>query len=164
MNPIVFVDHAFISSTPLTSLNVLDYFSRSPFYDSTCTNEILKMQNQYRGIISYEGIEKLNGMYYTLEHSSDFLFIIRCSLNNNGKTENLKFYYIIYGYIYEGPSSDLLYKNRVNNIFWYLNQIIDYHVENIFDENYDAKKCNKSDDQKLKKIVEDVHELLNKEM
>lgn len=163
MNPIVFVDQSYISTTPLNSSNVLEYFSRSPFYDSSCTNEILKMQNQYRGITSFEGIEKLNGMYYALEYSSDFLFIIRCSLNSNGVSNNLKFFYIIHGYIYEGPNANSLYKNRINNIFWYLNKILDYHIELMLQDKKETNEINNLNCKIQDTIVQDVLEILKKE-
>lgn len=35
-------DDAFLAAAPLTKGNILDYFSRSPFYDAACNNELLR--------------------------------------------------------------------------------------------------------------------------
>ncbi|KAK6090171.1 hypothetical protein P3W45_000897 [Vairimorpha bombi] len=148
MDKICFVDHAFLSATLLSPDNVIEYFSRSPFYDASSVNEIVKMQNQYRGISVTEDVSKYNGIYYVLEHSNtdNTLFIIRQSINKDNVHTNKAFYYVIYGHIYQAPSQESVYKSGINNIFWHLCNTLDYYVDNeLLNKNTEETKKNEDD-------------------
>lgn len=130
MDNICFVDHVFLSSNPLTSENILDYFSTSPFYDKSSVNEILKMQNQYRGISTLQqDVSKHKGVFYVLDHcnTDNTLFVIRQSDND----VNLAYFYVIHGHIYKAPTNNKIFNTRINDIYWYLNEILDSYLDKL---------------------------------
>ncbi|WUR03895.1 mediator of RNA polymerase II transcription subunit 6 (MED6) [Vairimorpha necatrix] len=147
MDNIFYVDHIFISNHQLTPQNIITYFSTSPFYDKSSINEILKMQNQYRGIdISNEEVTKYKGMYYILESNTpdNTLFVIKQALNEKDQNINLSFYYVIHGFIYKAPSNHKIYNTRINDIYFYLNEIMDFYFKKLFIE----EKCEEKRDEK----------------
>ncbi|EOB14425.1 Mediator of RNA polymerase II transcription subunit 6 [Nosema bombycis CQ1] len=128
MENISFVDTNFLTYNPLNETNILDYFSTSPFYDSSSNNEVLKMQSQYTGNKINQQVENLRGVYFILDfkNQENTLFIIRKSENvNQNLTLNLNFYYVIHGHIYEAPSDSFLYTVRSTEIFFKLNKLLD---------------------------------------
>ena len=55
-----FKDELFVQHFGLNEQNVLDYFARSDFYDKSCNNEQLKMQNQ-----SIDSLRSMVGLEYS---------------------------------------------------------------------------------------------------
>lgn len=146
MDKICFVDQVFLQNSPLSPDNILEYFARSPFYDSSSINEIVKMQNQYRGISGNDDFSKYKGMYYVVDHYNpeNTLFVIRQSINKDNLHTNIAYFYVIHGHIYQAPTQESIYNASINNIFWHLSNTIDFYIDNqlcnINNEEKDQKK------------------------
>ncbi|KAI6660510.1 hypothetical protein LOD99_14094 [Oopsacas minuta] len=89
----------------LNQHTILEYFCQksNPFYDSTCNNEVCKMQRQD---MSYT--KNMTGVEYDLLHMQDpYLFIIRKQYRESPSSIiPLNFYSIVDGFVYQCP--DLL--------------------------------------------------------
>ncbi|KAK9793169.1 hypothetical protein WJX73_002041 [Symbiochloris irregularis] len=95
-------DPNWLAAFPLNDLSVLDYFALSPFYDKSCNNEELRRRG--------EGIERLAalppGIEFKLQDAQPpHLFVIRKVLRKSPQSEeNVAFYYILDGSIYQAPT------------------------------------------------------------
>ncbi|KAJ2449720.1 Mediator of RNA polymerase II transcription subunit 6 [Coemansia sp. RSA 2336] len=87
--------------------NVLEYFSQSPFWDSTSNNAVLKMQTQFNDLqqASYD-LKSMKGIEFAVTHQEPpTLFIItKFRRTSPTKTTPLCVYYILDGNAYEAPS------------------------------------------------------------
>lgn len=128
---ISFVDQRFLSSRPLDTTNILEYFSGSPFYDKSCNNEILKMQTQFRGLDQKSKLSSMIGTFYEVESSNNekTLFVIRKAYNHGDTTETLGMYYVIHGHVYAAPTNYSIYRCRMGDSMWLLNSFIDKMME-----------------------------------
>ncbi|KAE8215687.1 hypothetical protein CF327_g1091 [Tilletia walkeri] len=99
----------------LTRQNILDYFSRSPFYDLQSTNQVLRMQNiaLTGGFMSTlsgdqkeeEELKRFTGIEFVVAHARpDALFVIhkRRRLSPT-ETIPLAAYYVLDGTVYQAP-------------------------------------------------------------
>ncbi|KAK0565206.1 Mediator of RNA polymerase II transcription subunit 6 [Tilletia horrida] len=99
----------------LNRQNILDYFSRSPFYDLQSTNQVLRMQNiaVTGGFMSAlggdqkeeEDLKRFTGIEFVVVHAQpDALFVIhkRRRLSPT-ETIPLAAYYVLSGTIYQAP-------------------------------------------------------------
>ena len=115
-----FKDTIFLESFGLSPWNVLDYFSKSQFYDSSCINEQVKMQQRFNTLnVSAEGLlgSSYELWYYTETPS---LFVIK-KLNKSLNSVKLTgIYYIIQGTIYQAPLLSSVLKNRLSTCLYYL--------------------------------------------
>lgn len=136
---IFFYEPAFLQNVPLTFETMLDYFAISSFYDKTCTNEIIKMQSQFTKINPKEYVKKMQGVYYEVDENikdsvnddnTNNLFVIYKKENVNNKHELLKVYYVMFGHIYCCPSTNLLSDNKLCEILWKINGMLDAYEEN----------------------------------
>jgi len=86
----------------LSAENVMAYFSdrRNPFYDVTCNNEVLKMQNR-----SLDQLANLQGVEYCLLYVQEpILYVIRKQNRNSpSHVTPISDYYIVAGTIYQAP-------------------------------------------------------------
>lgn len=86
----------------LSAENVMAYFSdrRNPFYDVTCNNEVLKMQNR-----SLDQLANLQGIEYCLLYVQEpILYVIRKQNRNSpSHVTPISDYYIVAGTIYQAP-------------------------------------------------------------
>ena len=82
---ICFRDVAWLQAFPLVRETVLDYLALSPFWDPTCNNEQLKMQNRHGAVVDMtaeqfsQKLEQMNfGVEYVVDgHTTDHrLFVI----------------------------------------------------------------------------------------
>ena len=128
---------------PLGALNsdsVLEYFAHSPFYDRTCLNEQLKMQNMPPPEAA-RLLGRLPGVAYALESlgagaagaaapkaGTAQLWVIRKLRRSlpEGKGEaqetTLRFYYVLDNVVYEAPSLAAVLRTRLLKIGWYLSE------------------------------------------
>ncbi|KAJ1722493.1 Mediator of RNA polymerase II transcription subunit 6 [Coemansia erecta] len=87
--------------------NVLEYFSQSPFWDSSSNNAILKMQTQFNDLqqASYN-LTSMVGIEFAVTHQEPpSLFIItKFRRSSPTKTVPLSVYYIVDGNAYEAPN------------------------------------------------------------
>jgi len=86
----------------LSAENVMAYFSdrRNPFYDTTCNNEVLKMQNR-----SMDQLANMQGVEYCLLYVQEpILYVIRKQNRNSpSHVTPISDYYIVAGTIYQAP-------------------------------------------------------------
>ncbi|KAL9934979.1 hypothetical protein V8E36_006055 [Tilletia maclaganii] len=99
----------------LTRQNILDYFSRSPFYDLQSTNQVLRMQNiaVTGGFMSSlggdqkeeEDLKRFTGIEFVVIHAQpDALFVIHKRRRTSPtETTPLAAYYVLSGTIYQAP-------------------------------------------------------------
>ncbi|EPR78173.1 Mediator of RNA polymerase II transcription subunit 6 [Spraguea lophii 42_110] len=120
----------FLQSCPLLPINILEYFSTSPFYDNSCNNEMLKMQTQYQNGTKF--LEDMVGLEYMLNYNDEenILFIIY-KINRHSITDFtlLNIYYIIHGTIYVAPTDADIFKSRLSNFYFHLNEALDLYLE-----------------------------------
>lgn len=124
-----FFDPNFINAHPLTTGNILEYFSLSKFYDKQSLNEILKMQSQFANIDISGKLTSTVGVYYILEFQADNLFVIGKKENDGQSTRILKMYYCMFGYIYCAPTHGRISDSRMMDALFYLNEAIDKYEE-----------------------------------
>jgi mediator of RNA polymerase II transcription subunit 6 len=113
-----FKDTVFLESFGLTPWNVLDYFSKSQFYDSSCINEQLKMQQRFNTLdVSDQG---LLGSSYELWYYSESLFVIKKLEKTLNSVTLTGVYYIVQGTIYQAPTLSQVLKNRLSTALYHL--------------------------------------------
>lgn len=124
-----FYNPNFLAGSPLTSENIIEYFSLSQFYDKGCVNEILKMQSQFANIDISHRLTTTVGVHYVLLQSYDNLYIIAKREFDGSRVTILKLYYCIHGYIYTAPSTKSLSECRIIDGLYYLNKALDAYEE-----------------------------------
>ncbi|XP_069064903.1 mediator of RNA polymerase II transcription subunit 6 [Pleurodeles waltl] len=96
----------------LNNVTVLDYFTErsNPFYDRTCSNEVVKMQR-----LTMDHLSQMTGVEYILLHAQEpILFIIRKQQRQSPtQVIPLADYYIIAGVIYQAPDLGSVINSRV---------------------------------------------------
>lgn len=105
--------------------NVLKYFSErsNSFYDSTCNNEIIKMQG-----LSLEHLANMTGVEYALLHAQEpILYIIRKQQRHSPThVTSIADYYIIAGVVYQAPDVKSVVNSRMTSTL--------HHIETAFSE------------------------------
>ena len=109
----------------LSSENVMTYFSdrRNPFYDATCNNEVLKMQQR-----SLDQLANMPGIEYCLLYVQEpILYVIR-KQNRHSPTHvtPISDYYIVAGTIYQAPDLGSVVNSRLLSAV--------SHLQSAFDE------------------------------
>jgi len=111
-----FQDPVFLQQFPLNPENVLDYFSNraNPFYESTCNNQLIKMQGQHMSnLTQMEGVE-----YGLIHHQDPILYIIqkrrRTQTPNGPVVTPLAHYHIINGTVYQAPDLASIMNSRLS--------------------------------------------------
>lgn len=134
MENICFRDQSFLNTTPLTEYTILEYFSTSQFYDTSCTNEVLKMQTKFGDTTSAHTLQDLNGIQYILhEYNDDRSLFIIYKINRYGidDFDVLVVYYVMFGNIYQSPINHSLFNGRLVNHFYLINEVLDLYEENL---------------------------------
>ncbi|KAG0436396.1 Mediator of RNA polymerase II transcription subunit 6 [Dictyocoela muelleri] len=122
-------------------LNTLfDYFTTSPFYDRTCSNEIIKMQTQ-RNPTNDKLKEMVGIQYITHEYelenirkliekcTGSSLILFKIFRHSYHDFKLLTFYYVVDGFIYEANSDAQIFKVRISNFLFYCNKALDLFFE-----------------------------------
>jgi len=128
---ISFRDQAWLETFPLNKDSVMDYFSRSSFYDGTCLNEQIKMQR-----LDPKTIQNRTGKEYFIEHvippeseqgNPPNIFVIRKQNRVSTKNvEHLSSYYILNGTAFQSPNIRTVCSSTLRASL--------YHVSNSFKE------------------------------
>ncbi|KAJ2501398.1 Mediator of RNA polymerase II transcription subunit 6 [Coemansia sp. RSA 1972] len=96
--------------------NVLEYFSQSPFWDSSSNNAVLKMQTQFNDLrqASYD-LKSMVGIEFSVTHQEPpSLFVItKFRRASPTKVTPIAVYYILDGNAYEAPSVHSIVSTRV---------------------------------------------------
>ncbi|KAH8917274.1 hypothetical protein BT69DRAFT_1286832 [Atractiella rhizophila] len=111
---------------PLTPHNIMEYFSYSPYYDKTSTNQTLRMQTEYvteegaQGRGEWNDPEKLRmltGTEFVLVHAAPpTFFIIHKRLRSSpSSTRLLSVYYVLNANIYQSTSLHTLLQSALSN-------------------------------------------------
>lgn len=124
-----FYDQNFLAMHPLTSSNVIEYFSTSQFYDRSSLNEILKMQSQFANIDISHKLTTTPGFYYCLEHEEENLYLIAKKRFDGETTVVLKMYYCMFGYIYCAPTTRSVSEARIADCMSHLSDALDRYEE-----------------------------------
>ena len=122
-------DQNFLAASPLTSANIMEYFSNFQFYERGCLNEILRMQSQFANIDISHRLTTTPGFYYILEHEAPGLFVIAKKEFDGARTTILRLYYCIHGYIYVAPSARAISESRMIDALWHLSEALDRYEE-----------------------------------
>ena len=97
-----YIDITWLTTFGLNSLNALDYFYSSPFYDPHCNNEIIRSQ----GLASTH-LQALTGVEYALDLQSSkepHLYVIKKQIRRSRNiAETLEVFYCLDGIIYQCP-------------------------------------------------------------
>lgn len=123
-----FIDLNWLKTNPLTLETALIYFSKSPFYDKTCNNEILHMQSQFSSIKPSQ-LNMLIGIEYQVELMNSVLVINKIFRESQNVTRLLECYYIVYGTIYKAPTLSEIYNTRLYNAMEFLDKGIELYLE-----------------------------------
>lgn len=127
---VCWVDHNWIKAWGLGAHNVLDYFACSQFYDLSCNNELLKMQNKSA---DSKNLEEMTGLEYQVDSSSKsglstlsalhpFLFIIvKQYRKSRSEVVKLNKYYILDKVVYQAPSLKSLFISRLSGFGFHVN-------------------------------------------
>ena len=128
-------------SGALNMRSALDYFAHSQFYDRTCLNEQLKMQQTMLSAASIqERLERLPGVLYmldddkseeippTAQEPAHTLYVVRKLVRADGngpprtRETTLRYYYILDGVVYECPTLEAVVRARLEKISWHLRE------------------------------------------
>lgn len=97
-----YIDITWLTTFGLSTVNVLDYFYSSPFYESTSNNEIIRTQG-----VSPEHLQSMVGIEYAVDYQSSkepHLYVIRKqNRRSRSSTETIEIYYCLDGIIYQCP-------------------------------------------------------------
>ncbi|KAJ3319974.1 hypothetical protein HDV06_005792 [Boothiomyces sp. JEL0866] len=128
LTSVSFKDTAFLQAFGLHELNIIEYFSKSQFYDVSCIDEQLKMQARFNDLqVTQLDHTKMTGIKYDLwyfTYQPSYFVIKKSQIYSETKAELLAIYYVIEGTIYQAPSLSLL------TSLFYLNKAFDLGTEN----------------------------------
>ena len=114
-----YLDILWLKTFGLFSVNVLDYFYTSPFFDQSSNNQLIRTQG-----VAPEHLISMVGIEYVLdEHniSEPNLYVIKKQLRESPrKAELLEIYYIIDGIIHQSPDLLQLFRSRISKASYYL--------------------------------------------
>ncbi|KAI8895544.1 MED6 mediator sub complex component-domain-containing protein [Globomyces pollinis-pini] len=118
----------------LHEYNVLDYFSQSQFYDTSCINEQIKMQARFN-LLEANLLDhtKMVGFEYDLwyfTYQPSYFIIRKHQRYSPQKTELVAIYYIVEGTIYQSPSLSTLLTNRVLTSTFFLTKAFEVGKDN----------------------------------
>ncbi|GAB2225660.1 hypothetical protein Droror1_Dr00006462 [Drosera rotundifolia] len=121
MTGICFRDQLWLNTYPLDRNLVFDYFALSPFYDPTCNNEQLRMNNIHP--LDEGHLSKMMGTEYILsEVMEPNLFVIRKQKRDPEKTipAAMLTYYVLDGSIYQAPQLSNVFASRIGRSLYYI--------------------------------------------
>ncbi|KAH7825643.1 putative mediator of rna polymerase ii transcription [Monocercomonoides exilis] len=122
-------DDAWLLHNPLNMETVMEYFSRSSFYDHECNNEVVKMQQ-----LPAERLRTLRGVEFSIEdHDTDLFIIAKRFRETETKTRMLDLYYVLYGSIYQSTDLSEILESRINrSLFFYRKALEDFRFSSEF--------------------------------
>lgn len=114
-----YIDITWLTTFGLSTVNVLDYFYTSPFYESTSNNEIIRTQG-----VSPDHLQTMIGIEYAVDYQSSkepHLYIIK-KQNRRSKTstETIEIFYCLDGIIYQCPLLLDVLKTRIAKATFHL--------------------------------------------
>uniref|UniRef100_A0A7S0L162 Mediator of RNA polymerase II transcription subunit 6 n=1 Tax=Coccolithus braarudii TaxID=221442 RepID=A0A7S0L162_9EUKA len=133
-------DKAWLETFPLNAGTVLDYFSKSQFYDRTCNNELVKMQNGLAPAEVEAAMAQMSGFEYVVHHAHELpptsestphsLYVIlrqQRTIRPSGSPvlTPVRYYYVLDGVTYEVPAVHEVLKERLMHIGWLLDSAFD---------------------------------------
>ncbi|KAK9110880.1 hypothetical protein Scep_018399 [Stephania cephalantha] len=124
MTGICFRDQVWLHSFPLDRNLVFDYFAISPFYDSTCNNELLRLSSIHP--LDHSHLSKMCGIEYALnEVVEPHLFVFRKQKRDApDKVTPMLTYYVLDGSIYQSPQLSTVFAARIARAL--------HHISNAF--------------------------------
>ncbi|CAF2099533.1 hypothetical protein HID58_094005 [Brassica napus] len=124
MTGICFRDQLWINSYPLDRNYVFDYFALSPFYDITCSNEILRRRSVHP--LDHSQLSKMTGLEYVISDATEPNFFVFRKQKRDGpeKVTPMLTYYILDGSIYQAPQLCTVFAARVGRAV--------YNISNAF--------------------------------
>lgn len=126
---ICFKDVIWLQTHQLGHSTVLDYFSTSPFYEKSCNNEILKMQQRP---VTESTLSMLIGIEYIVAESStsSSCYIIYHQLRKSPTSvQLLQVYYVLDGVIYSCPNLHDLVVSRLRTSLYHISKAMDKAIE-----------------------------------
>lgn len=120
---VMWQDRTWLNIFPLNESTALDYFSMSQFYDRTCNNELVKMQN-----LDPVLLQTMPGLEYKLTNvPAPNLFIITKSRRTitPPSLEPLATYYIHEGNVYQAPTIHAVLSTRIMQSLHHLRAAFD---------------------------------------
>ncbi|KAJ2824721.1 Mediator of RNA polymerase II transcription subunit 6 [Coemansia erecta] len=96
--------------------NILEYFSQSPFWDSSSNNAVLKMQTQFNALQTHSyDLKNMVGIEFSVTHQEPpTLFVItKFRRSSPTKVTPIAVYYILDGNAYEAPSLHSIVSSRM---------------------------------------------------
>ncbi|KAJ3258257.1 hypothetical protein HK103_003738 [Boothiomyces macroporosus] len=134
LTSVSFKDTAFLQAFGLHELNIIEYFSKSQFYDVSCIDEQLKMQARFNDLqVTQLDHTKMTGIKYDLwyfTYQPSYFVIKKSQIYSETRAELLAIYYVIEGTIYQAPSLSSVLTNRTMTSLFYLNKAFDVGTEN----------------------------------
>eukprot|EP00514_Thraustochytrium_sp_LLF1b_P000328 CAMPEP_0184513912 /NCGR_PEP_ID=MMETSP0198_2-20121128/3680_1 /TAXON_ID=1112570 /ORGANISM="Thraustochytrium sp., Strain LLF1b" /LENGTH=233 /DNA_ID=CAMNT_0026904061 /DNA_START=347 /DNA_END=1048 /DNA_ORIENTATION=+ len=124
LSEVAFNDENFVRAYGLHANNVLDYFALSPFYDSTCNNELVRMQK-----LGLEVLQNMKGVEYRLLHTGyePVLFVVvKQDRSSPTIVRKQELFYILDKTIYSAPTLQRLIVSRLYKCAT--------HVQNAFEK------------------------------
>lgn len=126
---ICFKDVIWLQTHQLGQSTVLDYFSTSPFYEKSCNNEILKMQQRP---VTESTLSTLTGIEYLVSESSinSSCYIIYHQLRKSPtNTQLLQVYYVLDGVIYPCSTLHDLVVSRLRTSLHHISKAMSKAIE-----------------------------------
>ncbi|XP_010528941.1 PREDICTED: mediator of RNA polymerase II transcription subunit 6 [Tarenaya hassleriana] len=126
MTGICFRDQLWLNTYPLDRNYVFDYFALSPFYDTTCNNELLRRRSVHP--LDLSQLSKMTGLEYMLTDATEpNLFIIRKQKRDGPeKVTPMLTYYILDGSIYQAPQLCNVFAARVGRAVYNISKAFSF--------------------------------------
>lgn len=129
MSDQTYINQQWLETNPLTTETVLTYFALSPFYDRSSLNEILKMQTQFTNFLDFsKKLTELNGVKYLVDQRNDVFFIYKIHKQKDNE-DLLDFYYVLFGKIYKGATTNGIFRTRVFNLLFFINESLPKYLK-----------------------------------
>ncbi|KAJ1557298.1 hypothetical protein HK096_008052 [Nowakowskiella sp. JEL0078] len=137
LTQVSFKDTTFLQHFPLDEHNIIDYFALSQFYDRSCINEQVRMQERFLSFSQNDSsasalplkmdARAISGVEYTvaleyLLYKPALFVIYKFYRHTLDRKELLAAYYIIEGTIYQAPNLSSLLSNRILTSLHHLQQ------------------------------------------
>jgi len=147
MTGVKWSDPMWLRMWALNKDNALSYFMLSQFYDRSCNNELIKMQNLDASLL-----KTLTGLEYDLDTASSSaqgtgVYIIRKRWRTSETSATVRaIYYIVEGEVFQAPSANVILANRISTMMHFLkNSFAEMNSAKEFTQSGSHEWINKSD-------------------
>ena len=129
-NPLELFDTAFKDHHypyPVVRETVLDYFSRSPFYDKRCNNEVIREQNK-----PLEALKYMTGLEYVAvrnKHEPRLFIIVKQERSSEYDAKKLAVYYVLDQTVYQAPNVQQVCLRRIRGASEQLAEAMDFFTQ-----------------------------------